>query len=195
VVPTGIPVRAAFAAIPPARLREPGEPLRVLITSGGFGVGPVLRVLRSFAGVRAVELTVVCGQNPELVTRVQHASDRFGLGARVIGFEPQMAERVAEAHVVVTKPGGLTVTECLVAGRPLLLVGAVPGQESLNQAWVTQSGAGLGVSARSVGSMAAALAQRGELEKMAERARGLAARDAASSILQQALARAGELAA
>ena len=106
-----------------------------------------------------------------------------------------MAERIAEAHVVVTKPGGLTVTECLVAGRPLLLVGAVPGQESLNQAWVTERGAGLGVSARSVGAAAVALATGGELERMAQRARGLAARDAASSILQRALARAGELAA
>src|SRR5262249_22095208 len=59
VFATGIPVRAAFGYAPPAR--RDGS-LRVLVTSGGFGVGPVTRVLRSFAGVPGVSLTVVCGQ-------------------------------------------------------------------------------------------------------------------------------------
>jgi hypothetical protein len=111
--------------------------------SGGFGVGPVARVLRSFAGAPNVSLTVVCGNNPRLYNRVRCTTDRLGIEARVIGFEPQMPERVAQADVVITKPGGLTVSECLSAGRPLVLVGAVPGQESLNQAWVVEQGAGV----------------------------------------------------
>src|SRR5262249_19141066 len=58
VVATGIPVRSAFAEAPPVRrslARLSGDaPLRVLVTSGGFGVGPVTRVLRSFAAVPKV---------------------------------------------------------------------------------------------------------------------------------------------
>ena len=48
---TGLPVRAAFERIRPLRARRRGERLRVLVTSGGFGVGPVARVVKSFAGV------------------------------------------------------------------------------------------------------------------------------------------------
>ncbi len=39
-----------------------GEALRVLVTSGGFGVGPIGDIVRSFAGIDGVELTVVCGR-------------------------------------------------------------------------------------------------------------------------------------
>ncbi len=197
VVPTGIPVRAAFAEAPPLASPAPGEPLRVLITSGGFGVGPIGRVLRSFAppsstGDRrqsrpAAHLTMICGQNPRLVRRVQRISDRFGLDASVIGFEREMPARVAQAHVVVTKPGGLTVTECLAAGRPLVLVGAVPGQESLNQAWVTESGAGLAVAPDDVGEAVEMLRRSTLLEPMAQRARALVVPDAADRVLDVTL--------
>ncbi len=197
VWPTGIPVRSAFAAAPPLVAPGPGEPLRVLVTSGGFGVGPIGRVLRSFAAVPHLALTVVCGQNPRLVARVQRISDRLGLDARVIGFEREMPARVAEAHVVVTKPGGLTVTECLVAGRPLLLVGALPGQESLNPAWVTERGPAVAAAPENVGEVIEALRgvespahpqRRADLfEWMAQKARALVVPNAADLVLDVAM--------
>jgi len=187
VFATGIPVRSAFAAAPPVRGPASGAPLRVLVTSGGFGVGPVPRVLRSFAGVPNVKLTVVCGQNPHLVRRVRRVTDRLGIEANVIGFERQMPARVAEADVVVTKPGGLTVSECLAAGRPLVLVGAVPGQESLNQAWVTGQGAGLGCAPQDVGGVISDL-RGAKLVAMADRARSMGAPNAADRVLAVTLA-------
>src|SRR6185295_1844839 len=182
VYATGIPVRSAFADAPPVRRPARGAPLRVLVTSGGFGVGPVTRVLRSFAGVPNVSLTVVCGQNPHLVRRVERVSERLGIDTNVIGFERQMPKRVAEADVVVTKPGGLTVSECLAAGRPLVLVGAVPGQESLNQAWVTEQGAGLGCTPDEVGRIIDDLRDT-RLVAMADRARAIGAPHAADRVL------------
>jgi processive 1,2-diacylglycerol beta-glucosyltransferase len=187
VFATGIPVRSAFADAPPVQCPNDGGPLRVLVTSGGFGVGPVTRVLRSFAGVPDVALTVVCGHNPHLVRRVRRVSERFGLDARIIGFERQMPDRVAEADVVVTKPGGLTVSECLAAGRPLVLVGAGPGQESLNQAWVIEQGAGIACAPEAVGEAISRL-RTTNLSAMADRARSLGAPRAADRVLGVALA-------
>jgi processive 1,2-diacylglycerol beta-glucosyltransferase len=187
VFATGIPIRASFADAPPIRRPANGAPLRVLVTSGGFGVGPVTRVLRSFAAVPNVVLTVVCGQNPHLVRRVRRVSDRLGIDATVIGFEKQMPARVAEADVVVTKPGGLTVSECLAAGRPLVLVGAVPGQETLNQAWVTEQGAGVACRPEAVGDAISDL-RSGRLWGMAERARAVGAPYAADRVLAVTLA-------
>jgi len=179
VVPTGIPVRAEFGAILPI---EPGRQLRVLVTSGGFGVGPVSRVLRSLAPIPNLAVTVVCGHNPHLVERLSRISAELALDARVIGFEREMPARVAEADVVVTKPGGLTVSECLAAGRPLILVGAVPGQESLNEAWVTEQGAGLGCAPEAVGAILDQL-RLGALPEMGVRARALGAPHAADRVL------------
>jgi processive 1,2-diacylglycerol beta-glucosyltransferase len=139
---TGIPVRPEFERIP--RVREPraGEPMRVLVTSGGFGVGPMREIVRSFAGIPGVELTVVCGRAESLRRRIARDVQRAGLAARVLGFEEDMPSRVAEAHVVVGKAGGLTVSEVMTAGRPLVLVGAVPGNETINEEFVVKNGAG-----------------------------------------------------
>jgi processive 1,2-diacylglycerol beta-glucosyltransferase len=185
VVPTGIPVRTAFGAIPPI---QPSRRLRVLVTSGGFGVGPVSRVLRSLAPVPNLSVTVVCGQNPHLVDRVKRMSSELALDARVIGFEREMPLRIAEADVVVTKPGGLTVSECLAAGRPLILVGACPGQETLNEAWVSEQGAGLACAPEAVGATLERLGRR-SLVAMGARARALGAPDAADRVIDVILAR------
>jgi len=185
VIPTGIPVRAAFGAIAPI---HPGKRMHVLVTSGGFGVGPVSRVLRSLAPIPNLSVTVVCGQNPHLVERVTNLSNALALDARVIGFEREMPARIAEADIVVTKPGGLTVSECLAAGRPLILVGAVPGQESLNEAWVTEQGAGVGCEPDAVGATLEALG-RYSLLSMAARAKVLGVPEAADRVIDVALAK------
>jgi processive 1,2-diacylglycerol beta-glucosyltransferase len=182
---TGIPVRSAFERTPPVQLGE-REPLRVLVTSGGFGVGPMSRVVASFAGVRNVELTVVCGNARSLVDRVERAAASLGVRARVLGFERDMPARVAEAHVVVGKAGGLTVSETMAAGRPMIVVGAVPGNEKINEAFVARAGAGVAAAPDEVGAVASMLRDRGLLGVMGARARNLVARDSASRVLDWA---------
>jgi processive 1,2-diacylglycerol beta-glucosyltransferase len=184
VVATGIPVRLEFARAQP--IHAGGSPLRVLVTSGGFGVGPVTSVLASFSGVPDVELDVVCGNNAHLVEEARAACDRLGLAARVVGFESDMPARVAAADVVVSKPGGLTMSECMVGGRPLVLVGAVPGQETLNQSWAVSEGIAMTSEPEDVGATVQSL--RGDaLMRMAERALAVAAPLAADAVLDVAL--------
>jgi processive 1,2-diacylglycerol beta-glucosyltransferase len=189
VRPTGIPVRDGFLQ---ARTRTPGTqhgPLRVLITSGGFGVGPVARVVRSFAGTRGIELTVVCGNNPQQERHVRQLCRALGLRAEVLGFERDMPARMAAADLVVSKPGGLTVSECAAAGRPMLFVGGVPGQETLNQQFVIERGAGLASCADEVASAATMLNRNRErLIAMSRQARTLATDHAADAVIDVALA-------
>jgi processive 1,2-diacylglycerol beta-glucosyltransferase len=187
VASTGIPVRLAFAQAKPIHAKADGEPLRVLVTSGGFGVGPVTRVLTSFVGVPGVALDVVCGNNAILVEQARALCERLGLDAEVLGYESNMAARVAAADVIVSKPGGLTMSECMVAGRPLVLVGAVPGQETLNQTWAVNEGLAVASEPDAVGSAVASLRGDG-LVQMAERARALAIPRAADAVLDVALA-------
>ena len=155
VVETGIPVRPAFGRIAPLQLHD--GPTRVLLTSGGFGIGPLASALRSFAGRRA-ELTVVCGNNPERVAEARRIASELGLAADVVGFETDMPRRMAWADVVVSKPGGLTVSEALAAGRPFVSMGACPGQEQHNEDWLVVNGAAIAVRAERIGEAIASLA-------------------------------------
>lgn len=191
LVPTGIPIRSAFGDA--ARWRAParGQRLNVLVTVGGFGLGPVIDVLRGFRGVREMSLDVVCGDRPALVDEARNFVSRNGLDAIVTGFADDMPRRVSNAHVVIGKPGGLTVSECLAAGRPMVLVGACPGQELGNQHLLSHHGAAIGCEARDAGRHIERLVATDKLARMARRAARLGIPDAATRVLD-AVERLGE---
>lgn len=180
IVRTGIPVRPAFERVAPVRNPAPGEPLRVLVTSGGFGVGPLRAIVKSLSQVPNIALTIVCGASDEVRARVQ---EDVCSHARVIGFERDMPARVAESHVVVGKAGGLTVSETLTAGRPMIVVGAIPGNEKLNEDFVVAGRAGYACEASSVGALVESMRARNEIAAMGARARKLVMHQAAERVL------------
>lgn len=182
---TGIPVRAAFERIAP--LSTDDGPLRVLVTSGGFGASSMTRIVRSFAGVSHLELTVVCGASAELERRAARAAKEVGVLAHVIGFERDMPARMQEAHVVVGKAGGLTVTETMTSGRPMVIASAVPGNEKVNEEYVVRAGAGLAAAPDDVGAVVDELRAAKLLEPMGENARRLVPSGAADRVLDAAL--------
>ena len=184
---TGIPVRRAFDAIDDVIDPPSGEPVRVLLTSGGFGVGPVQAVVRSFAGVAGVELTIVCGRANGLESAARELADRYGLRATILGFEHDMPARVADAHVVVGKAGGLTVSEALAAGRPMVIAGAVPGNESINARLVEAGGAGVVARPEEVGAVVQRLRETRSIARMGSLARQLVLAHAADRVVDVAL--------
>jgi processive 1,2-diacylglycerol beta-glucosyltransferase len=192
---TGIPIRRTFGAVPPVPDPAPGQPLRVLVTSGGFGIGPIREIVCSFEGIEGVELTVVCGAAEATVPRVRRAAADAGVQARVLGFERDMPARVAEAQVVVGKAGGLTVSETMAAGRPMVIVGTVPGNETFNEELVVRGGAGYAARALDVGRIVAAMRARGEIAQMGERARGLVVPESGDRVVDVAIELAGRRAA
>jgi processive 1,2-diacylglycerol beta-glucosyltransferase len=187
---TGIPVRHAFESIAPVRDPEPGEPLRVLVTGGGFGVGPIGEVVQSFAGIGRVHVTVVCGRSDGLARRVERLAVRAGIDVRVIGYERDMPARVGEAHLLVGKAGGLTVTEAMTAGRPMILAGAVPGNEGFNARLMVAAGAGVRSHPAHVGALADMLRSERRLGSMGMRARAFVLGHAADRVVDIAVAEA-----
>ena len=68
----------------------------------------------------------------------------YGLAnVTVLGYVNAMAELMEAADVVICKPGGLTVTECLCAHAPMILLGRAYGQEKANVRMLTAAGAAM----------------------------------------------------
>jgi processive 1,2-diacylglycerol beta-glucosyltransferase len=75
--------------------------------------------------------------------------------ATALGFVDNMAELMAAADLAVGKSGGLTSSECLASGVPMLIPDPIPGQEERNADWLVEVGAAW--KARGLGSLRAKL--------------------------------------
>ncbi|HOX02388.1 MAG TPA: glycosyltransferase [Candidatus Paceibacterota bacterium] len=146
---TGIPISASFARhIPTGRARRDlglpaGLPL-VLVLGGGLGMGPVGAVMRELGRAgQPFQAAVVCGRNDRL--RRQLEAEAYPYPVRVLGFVGNMHEWMSAARLIVTKPGGLTSSEALAVGRPMLLLEPIPGQEAANSDFLLEHGAAVKV--------------------------------------------------
>ena len=120
----------------------------VLLTSGGTTVGSFERVVEALLQLEEVlpgrlQLLVVCGDNAAAVRRLQARARRSPMPMRVFGFIETMPQAMAASDLIVAKAGGLTITEALARGRPLILYHVIPGQEQLNAEYTARQGAAL----------------------------------------------------
>lgn len=136
---TGNPVRPAVAALADAAYAPDGDRIRLLVLGGSLGARVFSDVVPTAvsllpAGLRA-RLDIVQQCRAEDLDRVRAAYDGQGIAAELSAFFPDVARRLAAAHVVVARAGASTVAELAVAGRPSVLVplpGAIDDHQSAN---------------------------------------------------------------
>jgi processive 1,2-diacylglycerol beta-glucosyltransferase len=146
----GIPVDPRFG-VPPAdrgALREalglPRDGLVALVMGGGLGLGPVATTVRALARTASrVTPVVIVGKNRRLEHRLAEEARRDGADVRVLGFVQNVFDWMRAADVLITKPGGLTTSEALAVGVPLVLLKPLPGQEERNARYLVSRGAAL----------------------------------------------------
>ena len=146
VASTGIPISGRFSQAVNARAVRRALGIRedlpvVLVLSGGFGMGPVVAVMAEIDKSPAeFQVIAVAGRNEEL--RRELAVQQCRHPVRVLGYANNVHELMAVADLVVSKPGGLTTSEALAAGKPLLIINPIPGQEAANSDFLLEHGAG-----------------------------------------------------
>jgi processive 1,2-diacylglycerol beta-glucosyltransferase len=142
---TGIPIALKFSALPNPRAVRKNYGLRddlpvLLVLGGGFGMGPVARILAALDKIeRDFQTLVVAGRNEKL--RRDLACGDYRHPTRVLGFATNMHELMAVADLIITKPGGLTSSEALALGKPLFILNPIPGQEAANSDFLLERGA------------------------------------------------------
>lgn len=147
VVVTGLPVGSAFVRA--ARLSRtearkrvglvPDRPA-VVVIAGADGMGPFQALLRPLLENRsAAQIVAIAGRNERLRNRL--TATAWPRPLHVTGFVENMHEWMAAADLLVTKAGPGTIAEALVVGVPLVLSGAVPGQEPPNVRCAVDCGA------------------------------------------------------
>lgn len=143
---TGIPLKARFASTLEREQirRKYGLPddVTILLAGGGQRTPQVETLCRRLAPL-AVQLLVLCGKNARLFRRVKRLSQSFP-NVLPFGFVTDiMAELLTMSHLLVGKAGGLTISEALAKGLPLLIYRPIPGQEFFNTDFLVNEGAAL----------------------------------------------------
>lgn len=196
---TGIPVRPGFQeansrlAARRTLALAVDRPI-VLLLCGGCGTEATLALVRQLVRVRAdAQLAIVCGRHPGRHSRLQRYLATQDRDARLIRYTDQMHLWMRAADLVVSKPGGLTSTEALVSGLPMVIVHPIPGQEARNSDFLLEQGAA--VKANSARMLAyhvnRLLGDPARLRAMQANATALGRPDAAETIACDALALAG----
>ena len=149
----GIPIDQAFhQPVDREQLRQrfqlQPQRMTLLVTSGGTTVGRFEQVVELLLALEAtipgrLQLLVVCGQDEAARVRLTQRVQTSAMPMHVFGFVDYMAQLMGISDLIVAKAGGLTISEALGRGLPLVLYHVIPGQERMNARFVCAQGAGL----------------------------------------------------
>jgi processive 1,2-diacylglycerol beta-glucosyltransferase len=146
---TGIPIMPAFAEAPDRQAcaaefgLDAGRPI-VLLMGGGAGVGKLDEVAASLlGGTGDFQLVVLAGRNAKALERLEAMRGDYPSRLFPLGYCDRVERLMACADLAVTKPGGLTTSECLAMGLPMIVNAPIPGQEERNADFLLEQGAAL----------------------------------------------------
>jgi processive 1,2-diacylglycerol beta-glucosyltransferase len=146
---TGIPVMPAFGA----RLDrvacaleaglDASRPI-LLLMGGGEGIGSLVTLAEELMSIGGdFQLVAMSGKNAAVLAQLQALSKRYPGRLIAQGFTNTIERLMACADVAITKPGGLTTSECLAMGLPMIVNAPIPGQEERNADFLLEQGAAL----------------------------------------------------
>jgi processive 1,2-diacylglycerol beta-glucosyltransferase len=150
---TGIPILSLFSHKSnriEAELHfgiEPGR-ISILILNGSLGIGNVGELVRTIQNIRTkvpIQFVIVTGKNTKLKMQLEQASINSRIPLHILGFTDEMHLLLDAVDIVVTKAGGMTISECLAKGLPMMIVDPIPGQEEKNAEYVVSNRAAIAV--------------------------------------------------
>lgn len=197
---TGIPImpvfgetrdRAACAAefgLDPAKTT-------LLLMAGGAGVGGIDQLAARLLQLPGdFQLIALAGRNERLLADLQAVAASHPGRLFPLGFTRVIERLMAVSDLAITKPGGLTTSECLAVGLPMIVVSPIPGQEERNADFLLENGAAL--KACDAGALAwrvdRLLREPTELSRLRTNASSLGRPDAARQVLATVLGEAGK---
>ncbi|MEK5173930.1 galactosyldiacylglycerol synthase [Heyndrickxia sp. FSL W8-0496] len=138
LIVTGIPVHEEMTKY--IKQQKQGNRPKILISGGNNGLGGIVKLLDNSKESSQSDFFVLCGNNKKMYDEllswnVKHIKPLPYISSRV-----EMNKLYEEMDAIVTKPGGVTISEVLQKGLPVFVQSVLPGQEELNLQYLTKKG-------------------------------------------------------
>jgi processive 1,2-diacylglycerol beta-glucosyltransferase len=204
IVVSGIPILEAFTTkVAKSTLRNKYSlasnlPL-VLLSAGAFGMMSASDILKILEQIKTrCQIVVICGKNKKLQDDLEGVTTggdaKVNNSYSIIGYTDAMHDYLRMADVFIGKPGGLSTSECLACGVPMVVWDPIPGQEVYNTYHILEHGAGvMPNNAITIGFKVDEILSNPELHKrMSTNALALSLPHAAKTVVDEMLAHENE---
>ncbi|UOE76573.1 MGDG synthase family glycosyltransferase [Parageobacillus thermoglucosidasius] len=139
IIVTGIPVHEAFMA-KHSEAKGKRRPFHLLLAGGNQGLGNIIDFFKKMEYSRLFRYSVLCGTNKKLYDEIAGWKHPHIRPFSYISSPQEMNRLYNEVDAVITKPGGVTVSEVLHKQLPLFTVSYLPGQEQINLQYLEKRG-------------------------------------------------------
>lgn len=124
---------------------NPNKPVILFFGGGEFGLGreQTIKIFKSFIQhINNNQIVAIAGKNEKLKEAFSSIVHNLQVEdvVKVLPYTNQVPELMSISDLVVTKPGGLTTTESLVSGLPIIAINPIPGQEEENAKFLENAG-------------------------------------------------------
>lgn len=138
IYPYGIPIEQVFFEKKDKDLvlneleLNPNLPT-ILMMAGSFGVTNVFNIYEDIINIeKDFQVIVITGKNKKLYDEFDKIVNKSNKQTKLIYFTDEVNKFMQAADIIITKPGGLTITEALASNIPMAIFDAIPGQEEEN---------------------------------------------------------------
>lgn len=136
----GIPIRQEFLLNENNYDNIRNDEFTVLLMGGSMGIKAIEKVLKGLVNCKnRLKIIVVCGNNKSLMNRIK-SEYKDNKDILVYGFTDDIPKLMGNSDILISKPGGLTVSEAIAKRLPILIPYMLPGQEEDNAEFLSDSG-------------------------------------------------------
>ncbi|MFD1737870.1 glycosyltransferase [Bacillus salitolerans] len=135
---TGIPVDESFSS--PSSRKKEEHPITILLSGGSAGLGNIMELLTKVKKDGQLTFKVLCGNNHSLFQEVSNLNNPNIQPLPYISSRSEMNKWYDLADAIITKPGGVTISESLKKKVPIFIHSVLPGQEEINLQYLRKQG-------------------------------------------------------
>lgn len=109
------------------------EKRTILIMGGSLGMGKIANVYKEIMeSPLDIQIIVICGNNKKLFSELSELKDNYKKKSIIVGYTNEVNKYMQCCDLLLTKPGGITITEALISKIPIGIFSPIPGQEEKN---------------------------------------------------------------
>ncbi|HBH11580.1 MAG: Monogalactosyldiacylglycerol synthase [Clostridiales bacterium 38_11] len=123
------------------RILELKDKTTILAMGGSFGAGKFKRLMDVIGESDLdIQMVFIAGKNKRTKRILEKHMKEFDKDFRVVGYTDQVSLYMDASDFLITKPGGLTISEALIKNIPIIINNPIPGQEEENAIYLLNKG-------------------------------------------------------